>query len=128
MPRRRKLLGDTPKRRWREYRTAAGKSPVEEFLERLADDDAAEIYAGMAEVRKHGLSAAKHLGDEIWEIKAQGRHESFRVLFAPEGEHGQVLLALVGFSKKTRKTPPDLIRLAKRRLRDWRSRGRASGR
>jgi hypothetical protein len=30
----------------------------------------------------------------------------FRILFAPEGRYGQVLLALEGLAKKTRKTPP----------------------
>ncbi len=36
----------------------------------------------------------------------------------------QVLLSLDGFSKKTRKTPPANIRLAERRLADWRRRAR----
>lgn len=47
----------------------------------------------------------------------------FRVLFAEEGSRGQVLLALEGFNKKTQKTPPSMIKLAKRRLADWRRRG-----
>ena len=46
--------------------------------------------------------------------------ELFRILFATEGRSGQVLLALDGFSKKTRKTPPALVELAERRLLDWR--------
>jgi hypothetical protein len=53
------------------------------------------------------------------------------VLFAPEGAKQQVLLALEGFKKKTQKTPPATIQLAKRRLKDWRDRGekkRAAGR
>jgi len=35
-----------------------------------------------------------------------------------------VLLSLVAFKKKTQKTPPAEIRLAQRRLDDWRSRAR----
>ncbi|HWQ22578.1 MAG TPA: type II toxin-antitoxin system RelE/ParE family toxin [Gaiellaceae bacterium] len=124
MPGRRRRPRDAPKRRWRDYRTAAGNSPVARFLDELDDDDVAEILAAMAGVRKQGLSAAKHLEGEIWEIKADGHQQSFRVLFAPEGEHKQVLLALEGFSKKTEKTPPSLIRLATRRLADWRARAR----
>ncbi|MGH3031715.1 MAG: type II toxin-antitoxin system RelE/ParE family toxin [Gaiellaceae bacterium] len=46
----------------------------------------------------------------------------FRVLFAAEGRRDQVLLSLEGFSKKTRKTPLEKIRLAERRLADWRRR------
>ena len=78
----------------------------------------------MKEVREEGLSAAKHLGGDIWEVKADTADKFFRVLFAPEGRYGQVLLALEGFAKKTRKTPPQTLRLAKRRLSDWRNRGR----
>ncbi len=49
---------------------------------------------------------------------------AFRVLFATEGRRGQVLLSLEGFSKKTQKTPSAKIRLAERRLADWRRRAR----
>lgn len=65
-------------RRWRDFRTAAGKRPVREFLLDLSDEDAASVL---------------------------------------------VLLSLDGFSKKTQKTPPEKIRLAERRLADWRRRG-----
>ena len=47
----------------------------------------------------------------------------YRVLFAPQGKHKQVFLSLEAIKKKTQKTPPDVIRLAKRLLRDWESRG-----
>ncbi len=36
----------------------------------------------------------------------------------------QVLLALEGFSKKSQKTPPGVIRRAEKRLADWRRRAR----
>jgi phage-related protein len=35
-----------------------------------------------------------------------------------------VLLALEAIAKKSRKTPPQTLKLAKRRLSDWRSRSR----
>lgn len=54
----------------------------------------AAIYAAMKEVREEGLSAAKHLDGDIWEVKADTADKFFRVLFAPEGRYGQVLLAL----------------------------------
>jgi phage-related protein len=128
MPRRRKKPRPEPKRRWREYRTAAGRSPVAEFINRLdSADDRAEIYAAMADVRREGLAVAERLVDEIHEVKAEGERQSFRLLFATEGEHDQVLLALVAFSKKTQKTPRRELELAQRRLRDWRLRGRQRG-
>jgi phage-related protein len=125
VPRRRKHSRPAPKRRWRDYRTASGRSPVVEFIKGLASpDDRAEIYAAMGDVRRNGLAVTDHLEDEIYEAKAEGERQSFRILFAPEGEHDQVLLALAAFSKKTQKTPRREIELAKRRLRDWRVRGR----
>jgi phage-related protein len=119
----RKTHGQGQRRRWRDYRTAAGRRPVKEFLDDLSDHDAAAIVAAMKEVRQKGLGAARHLDDEIWEVRAYGDRVIYRVLFAPEGAKGQVLLALEAFKKKAQKTPPDTIRLAKRRLSDWRERG-----
>ncbi|HLY31320.1 MAG TPA: type II toxin-antitoxin system RelE/ParE family toxin [Ktedonobacterales bacterium] len=112
------------KRRWRPYRTAGGSEPVRDFIRRLSDEDAAEVAAAMKDVVEDGLPAARHLRGEIYEVRADGQTQSFRILFAPEGRYGQVLLALEAFSKKTQKTPDQAIKLAERRLTDWRSRGR----
>ena len=124
VPRRRKREREAPKRRWRDYRTRAGRRPIKEFLDKLSDEDAADVVAAMGEVQKLGIAAAKHVEREIYEVKAEGDRQTFRVLFAQEGEHDQVLLALVGLSKKQQKLPREAIDLATRRLRDWRSRGR----
>jgi phage-related protein len=59
---------------------------------------------------------------DIYEVRAEGERAAYRVLFAPEGRSGQVLLALEGFSKKAQRTPAHLIGLAERRLVDWRRR------
>jgi hypothetical protein len=48
--------------RWRDYRTAGGRRPVKEFLDRLSDHDAAAVLDAMREVRDEGLTAARHLG------------------------------------------------------------------
>jgi phage-related protein len=85
---------------------------VKDFIDGLSDEDAAEVVAAMAQVRDEGLSAARHLRGEIYEVRAEGRDVAIRILFASEGKKGRVLLALEGFAKKTRKTPEQLIRLA----------------
>jgi phage-related protein len=69
------------------------------------------------------LRAARHLEGNIYEVRADGRGVIYRVLFAPLGRRKQILLSLDGFKKKTQKTPPATIRLAKRRLSDWQRRG-----
>ena len=113
-------------RRWRLYRTSSGRSPVREFLDDLTDSHAASIAAAMREVAVDGLVAARHLTGDIYEVRADGDHQGFRVLFAAEGLESQVLLALEAFSKRTQRTPPPRIAVAQRRLTDWRRRGRSS--
>ena len=115
----------TGKRRWRDYRTPSGRRPIKEFIDDLTDADAAAVVAAMRDVAEDGLVAARHLRGEIYEVRADGDRQAFRVLFAPEGTRGQVLLSLEAFSKKTQKTPPAKIQLAERRLADWRRRGRS---
>jgi phage-related protein len=113
------------KRRWRDYKTAAGRRPVKEFLEALSDEDVARVTAAMEEVEVEGLRAARHLRNAIYEIRTDGNGVIYRILFAQQGKRNQVVLALVPFKKKTQKTPPQMIRLAERRLRDREQRGAA---
>jgi len=110
------------RRRWRDYRTAAGRRPIKEFLVGLSDADRASVLAAMSDVRDRGLVAARHLDGDIYEVRADGDHVIYRVLFATEGETNRILLSLEAFKKKTQRTPPDRIALAKRRLADWRRR------
>lgn len=78
----------------------------------------------MKDVAREGLAMARHVRGEIYEMRTFTDTQSFRILFAPEGKKGRVLLALEAFSKKTQKTPDRLLKLAERRLADWRMRGR----
>lgn len=114
----------TLERRWRDYRTAAGRRPVKKFIDGLSDTDAAAIAAAMRDVRDNGNRVARHLGGEIYEVRAAGDRQAYRILYATEGRHDQVLLVLEAFSKKTQQTPQHSIDLAKRRLADWRARSR----
>lgn len=115
------------RRRWRDYETLAGHRPVREFLCGIPEADAAEIVAAMKEVATQGLVLARHLRGQIWEVRAFSATKAYRVLFAPEGTKGRILLALEAFAKKTQKTPDRLLRLAERRLADWQERGRSIG-
>lgn len=92
-------------------------------MDELSDDDAAAVVAAMKDVAQAGLAAARHLRGEIYEVRADGDRQAFRILFATEGRRRHVLLSLEGFSKKTQKTPSGKIQLAERRLADWRHRG-----
>ena len=91
----------------------------------MPDGDRTEILAAMKDVQRYGLVAARHLRGDIFEVRAERRDASYRILFATEGAHSQVLLGLSAFSKKTQRTPLHELDLAERRLVDWRSRRRA---
>lgn len=110
------------KRRWRYYRTSAGACPVEDFLDTLTEADAASVLAAMKEVAEEGNKVAHFLRGEIYEVRARGKDRIYRILFAHEGKHDQILLALEGFPKKTDKVPDREVELAEKRLTDWRSR------
>ncbi len=112
------------KRQWRDYRTANGNRPVKKFLMQLTSGEQAAIAAAMKDVAKDGLAAATHLAGDIYEVKADTNDKFFRVLFAAEGQHHHVLLALEAFAKKTNKTPRAKLDLANDRLKDWRKQGR----
>lgn len=121
-------LKTKPRRRWRDYRTTSGGRPVKDFLDGLTDGEVAAIVAGMKEVAEGGLAAAKHLRDDIYEVRADASTRSFRLLFSVEGRLGQILLSLSAFTKKTQKTPVRELELAEKRLGDWRARGTVSSR
>jgi hypothetical protein len=76
-----------PRRRWRAYKTASGRCPVEEFIDELSDGDAAAVFAGMEEVRVDG--------DRV----------IYRVRFAEEGTRGRVLLSPEALKKKNPEDP-----------------------
>ena len=112
------------RRQWRDYRSAAGRRPVKQFIDDLSEDDAASVAAAMKDVLVNGPGVARHLQGDIYEVRVDGDRVIYRILFATEGRYSQVLLALDGFKKKTQKTPPEMIRLAERRLASWRERRR----
>ena len=109
---------------WRFYSTDAGRSPVREFLVDsslpLADRD--EILAALKDVQVNGMSVTRHIHGEIHEVRADGRRQAYRLLFAAEGPSGQVLLGLSAYTKSGQRTPITQIALAEHRLVDWRDR------
>ena len=93
-----------------------------DFLDELTDEEVASIVASMKEVAELGLPASRHLRGDIYEVRADARTRTFRLLFSSEGRKGRILLSLSAFEKRTQRTPPREIELAERRLRDWRGR------
>ncbi len=107
--------------RWRDYRTALGRSPVREFLRTLSLSEQRAVASAMGLVAREGLVAARHLRGSLYEVGVEARRQGLRILFAQEAKF--ILLSLVGFQKKTRKTPANELAIAQQRLDDWRERG-----
>jgi phage-related protein len=108
---------------WRDYRTASGARVVLREFRALSDIEYADVRAGMDEVATVGMSAARHLRGDVYEVRAGSETGvRVRVLFAQEGRRRKILLSLSVFRKKTRRTPLDEIEKAERRLADWRRR------
>jgi phage-related protein len=89
------------KRRWRDYKTAAGNRPVKDFLMGLDDEQRAAIAEAMTDIRKNGQQAggARKLRGRIWEIRVDQGEIIHRITFASVSGRGRILLALDGFEK-----------------------------
>jgi len=114
------------KRRWRHYRTQSGACPTLDFVRAQPPSVATEITAAMKQVQEDGLSVARKLRGNIWEVRAKYDTNIYRLLFAPQGGHSHILLAFECFQKKTQKTLPAKIELAEAWLADWIRRSKSS--
>lgn len=99
------------------------------FCSRRAMEELEELPVGirasckqlLLRVQAHGprLPApyARRLAAGIWELRGGGREGIGRVMYAAVS--GNAVLILRTFVKKTQKTPPHELKLARRRLKEW---------
>ena len=101
------------------YRTAAGREPVREWLQRL--DEAARQEIGKDLLRAQwrwpiGMPLCRPMGDGLWEIRTDlPTSRTARVLLCLYRQH---LVALHGFIKKTRATPDSDLATARTRQKE----------
>jgi phage-related protein len=102
------------------FRTAAGAEPVREWLRELPAADRRAIGLDLLRVQylwPIGKPLCDHIGGGVWEVRIDlGGNRIARVLFCVVG--GEIV-ALNGFIKKTQKTPPREIDLAKKRMKEY---------
>lgn len=113
-------------RSWRYYQTADGGDVITKELASLGTAASAAVRETMSRARRDELLPRedKIVRGKIRELRISLDGCEYRVLYAREGKSGQVLLAVHVLHKKSRKLPPKAIRVAERRLADWRSRAR----
>ena len=103
------------------YETADGKAPVARFLDSLDPKMRAKMVGLMVLLEEKGPALrypySSSLNDGIFELRCQFGNNITRALyFFYVGHH---IVVTNGFVKKTQRTPPDEIRLAKERRKEW---------
>jgi phage-related protein len=101
------------------WRATSGREPVREWLTDLPLDDRRVIGRDMAKVQfgwPIGLPLCRPLTGGLWEVRSSlPSNREARVLF---GFYDGELIALHAFMKKTQRTPPEELTLARRRLKE----------
>lgn len=102
------------------YRTVAGTEIVLDWLRGLDDADRQAVGQDLMRVQYRwpvGMPLCRPLGDGLWEVRSNlpGRKIA-RMIF---GVVGSRLVVLHGFIKKTQRTPPADLALARRRYAEF---------
>lgn len=102
------------------YRTHGGGEVVRDWLRSLDDADRRAVGLDLMRVQYRwpvGMPLCRALGDGLWEVRTSlPSNRIARVLFSVQQSR---ILVLHGFIKKTQKTPPDDLALARRRNREF---------
>ena len=107
------------------YKTAEGRSPVQEFLEALErsdPDDFTAVLAGLAKLRNrqyHRAPLSKALGDGLFELRHVGKLNTRALWFFAKGRR---IIAAHGIRNKGQAIPPRDLEMARERMRDWQKR------
>jgi phage-related protein len=104
------------------YVNAAGRSPVQEFLDELKQsdpDDFAAVLAGLAKLRNrqyHREPLSKPLGGGLFELRHVGKLNTRVLWFFVKGRR---IIAVHGIRNKGQAIPTRDLDLARERMGDW---------
>jgi len=99
------------------YRTSGGIEPVRDWLRELPDEDRRRIGFDLATLQVGwpvGMPLCRALGNGLWEVRSNlpSRRTARLLFFVGKGR----ICLVHGFIKKTQKTPPDELELARKRM------------
>ena len=103
------------------YETESGARPVAKFLRKQAMPVRDAVMAGFKHIEND--TGADHLfkkmvsTDDLWEIRISCDRNIFRLLCFFDGS--EIVVVASGFQKKTQRTPPQEIRTAETRKKDY---------
>lgn len=107
------------------YQTAGGKEPVRDWLRgKSLDDDDRRVIGGDLQMVEYswpdvGKPLVGALKGGVWEVRSSlPSRRIARVLF---GVEAGLMIILHGFVKKTQATPDEDLKLARKRLVDWKA-------
>jgi len=98
------------------YQTALGAEPVREWLHSLPKEEKRIIGEDIKTVQigyPIGMPLVEKLESDIYELRSRLPKKIARILFTVDDG---LMVLLHGFIKKTKKIPPDDLRLARKRL------------
>ncbi len=103
-----------------EYRTPQGNLPVRGFIEGLSLAAQARVFAAVQMLREHGNQLAfprsRALGKGLYELRIEHPEGPFRLFYCFRPERRTVLLHAI--VKRTQRTPPREMNLARQRMDD----------
>lgn len=96
----------------------SGCEPVREWLKSLSKEEKRTIGEDIMTVQMTwpiGMPLVKHMGKKIFEIRSSLPNGIARIFFAI---HEDEIVLLHGFIKKSQKTPPQELEIARKRMKD----------
>ena len=103
------------------FRTAQGRAPVQEWLDRLPERAQDKCLAKLELLERWGHELrrphAEYLGEGVYELRARCGNVQYRMLYF---FHGNAVIVSHGFSKKERRVPRGEIDLAVQRKEQYR--------
>ena len=103
------------------FRLDSGREPVRVWLKEMAPGDRKTIGEDIKTLQfgwPVGMPLAKKMAENLWELRSNVSLGIARTFFSVFQEH---IVLLHGFVKKSKKTPPKELTLARRRLSKLRS-------
>lgn len=104
------------------YRSPAGAEPVRDWLRALPEGDRRAIGADLSLVQVGwpvGMPLCRPLSGGLWEVRSDlPSHRIARLLFFV---HENRIGVVHGFIKKTQKTPPADLELARKRMQEMKA-------
>lgn len=104
------------------YRNESGKSPVEDFLNQLNPKQKKKTAFVLSLIEDIPIVPKEYFKkmkgtDDLWEVRIQSGHDSFRLLGFFDGT--ELIILNHAFAKKTKKTPKKEIQTANQRKKEY---------